>query len=45
VITYAMPGVAVVLGMLVLGEPFTARTAVGLALILAGSALATSRGR
>jgi drug/metabolite transporter (DMT)-like permease len=43
VITYVMPGVAVVLGILVLSEPFTAGTAVGLALILGGTVLATAR--
>jgi drug/metabolite transporter (DMT)-like permease len=45
VITYVMPAVAVVLGILVLGEPFTAGTAAGLALILAGTALSTARER
>ena len=40
-----MPAVAVVLGILVLGEPFTAGTAAGLALILAGTALSTARER
>jgi drug/metabolite transporter (DMT)-like permease len=47
VITYVMPAVAVVLGVVVLGEPFTAGTVAGLLLILAGSALATApeRGR
>ena len=47
VITYVMPGVAVVLGVVVLGEPVAAATAAGLLLILAGSALATApeRGR
>jgi drug/metabolite transporter (DMT)-like permease len=41
VITYVNPAVAVVAGVLVLGEPFTAATAAGFALILAGSWLAT----
>jgi drug/metabolite transporter (DMT)-like permease len=43
VITYVNPAVALVLGVLILGEPFTAATAVGFALILAGSYLATRR--
>ena len=41
VITYVMPAVAVLLGVAFLSEPFTVSTAVGLALILGGSALAT----
>jgi drug/metabolite transporter (DMT)-like permease len=41
VITYVNPAVAVVAGVLVLGEPFTAGTATGFVLILAGSWLAT----
>jgi drug/metabolite transporter (DMT)-like permease len=43
VITYVNPAVAVLLGVLVLDEPFTVTTAVGFVLILAGSVLATSR--
>lgn len=43
VITYVNPAVAVLLGVLVLDEAFTLATAVGFALILAGSVLATSR--
>lgn len=43
VITYVNPAVAVLLGVLVLDERFTAATAVGFGLILAGSVLATSR--
>lgn len=43
VITYVNPAVAVLLGVAVLGERFTAATGVGFALILAGSVLATSR--
>ncbi len=43
VITYVNPAVALVLGVLILGEPFTAGTGVGFALILAGSFLATRR--
>ena len=45
VITYVNPAVAVLLGVLVLNEAFTAATAVGFALILLGSVLATSRRR
>jgi drug/metabolite transporter (DMT)-like permease len=45
VITYVMPAVAVVLGILVLSESFTVATAVGLALILGGTALSTARER
>lgn len=41
VITYINPAVAVVLGVVFLHEPFTAATAAGFALILAGSVLAT----
>lgn len=43
VITYINPAVAVVLGVLVRDEEFTLATAVGFALILAGSVLATRR--
>jgi drug/metabolite transporter (DMT)-like permease len=43
VITYVNPAVAVLLGVLVLDERFTAATGVGFALILVGSVLATSR--
>ncbi len=42
VITYVNPGVAVLLGVLVLGEAFSVATAVGFVLVLAGSVLATS---
>jgi len=45
VITYLNPAVALVLGVLVLDEAFTAATATGFALILAGSVLATRRAR
>jgi drug/metabolite transporter (DMT)-like permease len=45
VITYVNPAVAVLLGVLVLGEPFTRTIALGFALILTGSVLATSRSR
>jgi len=43
VITYVNPAVAVLLGVLVLGERFTLATAAGFVLILTGSVLATSR--
>jgi drug/metabolite transporter (DMT)-like permease len=41
VITYVNPAVAVVAGVALLGEPFTAGTAAGFVLILSGSWLAT----
>jgi drug/metabolite transporter (DMT)-like permease len=43
VITYVNPAVAAVLGVLVLHETFTVGMAVGFALVIAGSALATRR--
>ena len=43
VITYVNPAVAVLLGVTLLDEAFTAATAAGFALILAGSVLATRR--
>lgn len=43
VITYVNPAIALLLGVLILGEPFTAGAGVGFALILAGSFLATRR--
>ncbi|MGZ4626657.1 MAG: DMT family transporter [Kineosporiaceae bacterium] len=43
VITYVNPAVAVVLGVLVLGEPVTAGLVVGFPLVLVGSYLATRR--
>ena len=43
VITYINPLVAVLLGVVFLGEPFTAGIAIALPLILCGSVLATSR--
>jgi drug/metabolite transporter (DMT)-like permease len=43
VITYINPAVAVVLGILILDEPFTAGIGLGFALVLAGSVLATHR--
>ncbi|MCU1494022.1 MAG: protein of unknown function transrane [Acidimicrobiaceae bacterium] len=41
VITYVNPAVAVLLGVTILGESFTAGSAIGFVLILAGSVLAT----
>jgi drug/metabolite transporter (DMT)-like permease len=43
VITYFNPAVAILLGVTVLGEPFTAGIAIGFPLILAGSILATRK--
>lgn len=43
VITYFNPAVAIIVGVLVLGEPFTAGIALGFLLILAGSVAATRR--
>jgi drug/metabolite transporter (DMT)-like permease len=43
VITYVNPAVAVLLGVVVLGEPFTTGIAIGFPLILAGSVLATAQ--
>jgi drug/metabolite transporter (DMT)-like permease len=45
IVTYVNPLVAVLLGVAVLGEPFTAGLAVGMPLVLIGSALATARSR
>ena len=45
VITYFNPAVAIVLGVLLLNEPFTAGIAVGFALIATGSFFATRRTR
>ena len=45
VITFVNPAVAVLLGVLLLGEPFTLGIAVGLPLVLAGCVLATRRTR
>src|SRR5215207_2240410 len=42
-ITYVNPAVAVVLGVLILGEPVTLGTIVGFVLIIIGCALSTSR--
>ena len=44
VITYVNPAVAAVLGILILDERFTIGMAIGFALVLAGSVLATRRG-
>ena len=43
VFTYINPAVAVVVGVAFLGEPFGVATAAGFALVLVGSALATTR--
>ncbi|HEX6538518.1 MAG TPA: DMT family transporter [Candidatus Dormibacteraeota bacterium] len=43
VVTYINPTVAVLAGVVLLGEPFGASTAVGFALVIAGSFLATRR--
>jgi drug/metabolite transporter (DMT)-like permease len=45
VITYVNPAVAVILGVSLLGERFTAATGVGFVLVLGGSVLATNGGR
>lgn len=45
VITYVNPAVAIVLGVLVLNEAFTVTIALGFALILVGSVVATGRNR
>jgi drug/metabolite transporter (DMT)-like permease len=45
VITYVNPAVALTLGVIVLDEQFTVATAIGFALILAGSVLSTRRDR
>ena len=45
VITYVNPAVAAVLGVLVLGETFTPAMAIGFALVILGSALATRPAR
>ncbi|MCU1688385.1 MAG: protein of unknown function transrane [Jatrophihabitantaceae bacterium] len=45
VVTYVNPAVALLLGVVILDERVTAATAVGFALILAGSVLATGSGR
>jgi len=45
IVTYVNPLVAVLLGVAVLGEPFTLGIAVGMPLVLLGSALATAPSR
>jgi len=45
VITFVNPAVAVLLGVLLLGEPFTLGIGIGLPLVLVGCVLATRRGR
>ncbi|MEW5992733.1 MAG: DMT family transporter [Chloroflexota bacterium] len=45
VITYVNPGVAAVLGVLVLREVFTVSMAIGFGLVIVGSILATRRPR
>jgi drug/metabolite transporter (DMT)-like permease len=45
VITYINPAVAVTIGVVFLGEPFTRGIAIGFVLVLLGSALATRRAR
>lgn len=45
VITYVNPAVAIVLGVLVLSEPFTIGVAIGFPLVIVGSVLATARSR
>ena len=45
VITFVNPAVAVLLGVLLLGEPFTLGLALGLPLVLVGCVLATRRSR
>ena len=45
VITFVNPAVAVLLGVLLLGEPFTLGIALGLPLVLVGCVLATRRSR
>ena len=45
VITYINPAVAIILGVLVLDEPFTVGMAIGFPLVIIGSILATSKAR
>lgn len=45
VITYVNPAVAIILGVLILSEPFTVGTAIGFPLVILGSILATSRNK
>jgi drug/metabolite transporter (DMT)-like permease len=43
VVTYVNPAVALVLGVVLLGEPFTLGLGLGFPLVIAGSVLATRR--
>ena len=43
VVTYVNPAVALILGVVLLGEPFTLGLALGFPLVIAGSVLATRR--
>jgi drug/metabolite transporter (DMT)-like permease len=43
VVTYVNPAVALILGVALLGEPFTLGLGVGFPLVIAGSVLATRR--
>ena len=43
VVTYINPAVALVLGVVLLGEPFTLGLGLGFPLVIAGSVLATRR--
>ncbi len=43
VVTYINPAVAIALGVVVLGEPFTVGVAIGFPLVIIGAVLATSR--
>jgi len=45
VVTYINPAIALLLGVSVLGEPFTLGLGLGFPLVLAGSVLATGGGR
>lgn len=45
VITYINPAVAILLGVLILNEPFTIGMAIGFPLVIVGSVLATARSR
>ena len=45
VITYINPAVAILLGVLLLSEPFTVGMAIGFPLVIVGSVLATARAR
>ena len=45
VITFVNPAVAILLGVLILDEPFTVGIAIGFPLVILGAVLATSRNR